>query len=64
MIFGNDAVEIRDGEPFCKQCGRRMSTITLNEPGVFPSQQSGKAYFCSVHGQVIAIDGINSPPQI
>jgi hypothetical protein len=64
MTFGNDSVEIRDGQPYCKQCGRLMSTITVNEPGVFPLEQRGKAYFCSVHGQTIVIDGINSPTRI
>jgi hypothetical protein len=64
MRFGNDSVEIRDGKPFCKQCGRLMSTITLHEAGVFPSRQSGKAYFCSIHGQTIVIDELNSPNQI
>jgi hypothetical protein len=64
MTFGNDSVEFRDGKPFCKQCGQPVSTVTVDEPGVFPSQQSGKAYFCSTHGQTIVIDGINSPAQI
>jgi hypothetical protein len=64
MTFGNDAVEIRDGNPYCKQCGRLMSTITVNEPGVYPSREVGKAYFCRIHGQTLAIDLINPPTQI
>ena len=65
MIFRNDAVEFRDGEPYCKQCGQRMSTVRrMDELGVFPSQQTGTSYFCSIHGETIVIDGINSPTQI
>ncbi len=64
MSFGNDAAEIRDGHPFCKLCGRLMSTIVVNEPAVYPPRESGKAYFCPVHGQTIVIDGANSPTHI
>jgi hypothetical protein len=64
MISCNDAVEIRAGQPFCKQCGRLMSTIIVNEPAVYPPRESGKAYFCPVHGQTIVIDGVNSRAQI
>jgi hypothetical protein len=64
MIFGNDAVEIRDGQPFCKQCGKAMSTITAHEPGLYPPQQSGRAYFCPTHGQFLAIEGVNEPTQV
>ena len=61
MTFGNDAVEIRDGQPFCKKCGRLMSFVTVNEQGIYPVRQAGKAYFCRVHGQTIVIDEINAP---
>jgi hypothetical protein len=64
MTFGNDAVEIRDGLPYCKQCGRLMSTIVANETGVYPLRRSVKAYFCREHGQTIVIDGINAPAQL